>query len=1253
MKKTLFILCLMLFFAFLFPANAFAEDVDILHNDFTDWLGSTPYDWDFESMGDGWMEEGSGTADITLNGYGYALMRSYITLEPSCAYRISVPVEYYDVESDGVGVNVNINGQYADAGYLHGTGSDTIELYVSTNVDDLQDYILRIGLGNEDSYATGSVSVDSVTITRLEELPDGVYSYSLIGSAGLMDLDSYEEPEETVNEYASVADYNTAGIVLVGILFTLLLYFVFTGRWANRFSARISNFYFLLGAFLIAFFLRTYMSAHSTGHFTDLNCFKAWAVNLQSYGLSGFYESGIFADYMPGYYYVLYVLGGIYNLLGLEYDSSAYTYLIELVPILCDLLLAYAAYAIVAKKHNRQLASLAAVFLLYAPFVFTDSAVWGQIDSVFTLALLGCIWLLSEDKKFFACLLWAVALMIKPQALLAAPVVAMVFLKDLFTKGKTLRTLIEAVLSLAGIAAAVLLISLPMKGSQPFYYVVTRMIETTGQYAYATVNCFNLYGIFGGNFLADSGIFVAGVSYKTFGWCMILLSTLFTGWLVFRAEGKKHIFSISGLYLALICLFAHNMHERYIYPAVVLLLIGAFLQDSRRLFFSAAALGALLFANMEIVLAFRQELIYPWITRLFSLLAVFAGLYALYAVLSAVLNKPSHGILLTEEPIESLKTSREAAAARRLRSAPHVDRRMKKKDWLIMLLITAIYGVISLTNLGSTEIPRQTELLPEDFSDPIIIELSEESYINEFKYYTGYCSGSFRVSTSLDGFRYEEIYYGEITHEHANMFRWYSYPIEDYANYIRIEKTSGTLELREIGFFDANNELLSLESSNILSLNSANNAPQFIDEQHLVPATTSYMTEMYFDEVYHARTAYEYIHGIYPYEITHPPLGKAFIALGILLFGMNPFGWRFAGALAGILMLPVLYIFAKRIFRKTKWAAVSTILFAADFMHHTLSRIATIDSFTMLFILLMYLCMYEYTQHNFLTEKLSRTFLPLGLCGLFFALGAATKWISLYAGMGLAILFFYTVYQRAAEYRLLRAKDDPRSTYFRKKLILTLLFCVGVFIILPVTIYCISYLPYEWASPEGFGIRGILDNQEYMFNYHGYLTTDSPHPYSSQWQTWPFSIRPVFFFLGSGLASGRTALIWCMGNPLLWWSAIAAFFFILGKRRPERHFDLRGLGFLLVAALCQLAPNLLITREMFLYHYFTLVPFFCMGIVYVLKYAEEHLKYGKTITTLYIVLICLLFAAFYPLITGIEIPYDYGKALQWISTWPI
>lgn len=50
---------------------------------------------------------------------------------------------------------------------------------------------------------------------------------------------------------------------------------------------------------------------------------------------------------------------------------------------------------------------------------------------------------------------------------------------------------------------------------------------------------------------------------------------------------------------------------------------------------------------------------------------------------------------------------------------------------------------------------------------------------------------------------------------------------------------------------------------------------------------------------------------IAPMKPRIPPLGKVLIAFSISIFGMTPFGWRFAGALAGVLMLPGMYLLGK------------------------------------------------------------------------------------------------------------------------------------------------------------------------------------------------------------------------------------------------------------------------------------------------------------------------------------------------------
>ena len=141
-----------------------------------------------------------------------------------------------------------------------------------------------------------------------------------------------------------------------------------------------------------------------------------------------------------------------------------------------------------------------------------------------------------------------------------------------------------------------------------------------------------------------------------------------------------------------------------------------------------------------------------------------------------------------------------------------------------------------------------------------------------------------------------------------------------------------------------------------------NNSHEWFDEQDMLPDKISYKNSTYFDEIYHVRTAYEHLHGAEPYEITHPPLGKILIAIGIKIFGMTPFGWRFMGTLFGIMMLPLMYAFAKRIFGNSFIAAAAMLLMTFDFMHFTQTRIATIDSFAVFFIMLMYYFMYIYYE---------------------------------------------------------------------------------------------------------------------------------------------------------------------------------------------------------------------------------------------------------------------------------------------------
>ena len=124
--------------------------------------------------------------------------------------------------------------------------------------------------------------------------------------------------------------------------------------------------------------------------------------------------------------------------------------------------------------------------------------------------------------------------------------------------------------------------------------------------------------------------------------------------------------------------------------------------------------------------------------------------------------------------------------------------------------------------------------------------------------------------------------------------------------------------------------------------------------------------DRYFDEIYYARAAQEYLKGANLYEWTHPPLTKLIVALGAWFFGPphgkfgDPYGARMANALVGTMTVPVLYAFAKRLFSSTAGAVISVVLLLSSGYFYVQSRIATPEISVAFFALLTLYCFYRY-----------------------------------------------------------------------------------------------------------------------------------------------------------------------------------------------------------------------------------------------------------------------------------------------------
>lgn len=675
----------------------------------------------------------------------------------------------------------------------------------------------------------------------------------------------------------------------------------------------------------------------------------------------------------------------------------------------------------------------------------------------------------------------------------------------------------------------------------------------------------------------------------------------------------------------------------------------------------------------------------------------------------------------------------EKRARRRLFMHPQ-RARMTYKDWVVMLALTAVYAVAAFTNLGSHDIPK-TFYTMQSADDEIVVEFENSEQIETIKYYASYGTGMISLFYSEDGEGWMPLTQQTLSEEvdedgnpvwvdehtvidhfdERNMYEWQFVPAPFEGKYVLLRIDEPGLQVKEMGFCGSDGLPVSIASAKNENPQAPRGNPvsKMFDEQLHVPVRTYYMNEMYFDEVYHARTAYEHVQHMYPYETTHPPLGKILISVGIRIFGMNPFGWRFMGALFGVLMLPLMYVFAKRMFKRTLFAFIPTFLFATDFMHYTQTRIATIDSYSVFFIMLMYLFMYLFWEQNYNRQPLYKTLIPLALCGIAFGLGAATKWLCLYAGVGLALLFFYQMAKRYQEYRYARQElinderkrnalagdssrillrdgcaddmpvmmDEKKRAYLEdiclgyfKQTAVILLWCVLFFIIVPLIIYYLSYIPHMNIAENPYDFQKILDNQVGMFNYHSKLVVDEPHAFASTWYEWPYIKRPVFLFMGQGYPDGWMSSMSTMGNPAVWWGGLLAVLALIIIRINRGPFGKRAL-FISVAALSQYAPWIIIPRETYIYHYFATVPFLILLVGLLFKFIIESTENmparevrvfrsnanftwrpdlaGKIPIYVYLAICLVLFVMFYPITTGVPVLRAYSDIfLRWMDTWP-
>ncbi len=384
----------------------------------------------------------------------------------------------------------------------------------------------------------------------------------------------------------------------------------------------------------------------------------------------------------------------------------------------------------------------------------------------------------------------------------------------------------------------------------------------------------------------------------------------------------------------------------------------------------------------------------------------------------------------------------------------------------------------------------------------------------------------------------------------------------------------------------------------------------------------------YFDEVYHAFTAQNMLHGVtkawewwnpnpsgFAYEWTHPPLAKEAMVIGMAMLNENSFGWRFPGALLGVGSVILIFFIAKEIFDDELLALIASAIFALDGLALVLSRIGMNDSYMLFFALASVLTYLK--KKNFWSA-------------VFLGLALASKWSALWV---IPIIFV---------------------THFvlKRKLKWTYIF----FFIVPPIIYISTYFPVftnkeiqnEYIAGSSYATKtdkiGIpaldmfMDTQKQMWWYHTRLK--ATHPYTSMWYTWPLMVRPIYLYTSNEI-EGQVARIYAMGNPIIFWGGITAIISATYLAAKERN---KKLGLVIFAYLVFFTPWALSPRIMFLYHYLPSVPFMAITTAYILRRF-------KTLLIPFLIISLIVFIYFYPHFAGLKVPLTLDSSYYWFSSW--
>jgi dolichyl-phosphate-mannose-protein mannosyltransferase len=405
---------------------------------------------------------------------------------------------------------------------------------------------------------------------------------------------------------------------------------------------KIKLFILLVGAFVFRIFLFPFWT-----HSSDMSLWVYWSHDIEKIGFDGFFDQVSWTDYLPFYFYILFLLAK----LQLVFPQVPTDILYKLPSTIADLITAFYIYKILKNK-GEKVGIWGAALYAFNPAVFFNSSLWGQVDGIGGLLLTALLYYFSERKFIVAGVFLAIALTFKPVFIVVLPVLGMLMIFDKEKVKSILRFCISTLFTIWIINFPfVLTRTISLNIISPFELLVSRYQASLNQYPYTSVNAFNFWSIGERWWQPDQNLFL-GLALQTWGHLLVILflvcTTLYTlkFWLKSNTrDGSTKYLSIAFFVIFLsLYTFATRAHERHMFTIFPFLAILA--ADSIPYLIIYALLSASYFANLYFALFWlykNGEYPFGWSAiNAFSLINTFIPLVFLSQIITSLFAKTDH-----------------------------------------------------------------------------------------------------------------------------------------------------------------------------------------------------------------------------------------------------------------------------------------------------------------------------------------------------------------------------------------------------------------------------------------------------------------------------------------------------------------------------------------------------------------------------------------------------------------------------------